>query len=147
MSYDAYQTTTADTYISLSNLRDETGTPISVPESEKELIAHGTGLVSGSLAFVGGKLLARYSPLLKNIGTSKYLSQLMSRGGDTATREGFKLLGSIASEASEEGLQEFVQIAAEEIGKSRCDRTGCEAVLDHRTYLGNGKKQRQRHRW
>ncbi len=128
MSYDAYQTTTADTYISLSNLRDEMGTPISVPESEKELIAHGTGLVSGSLAFVGGKLLARYSPLLKNIGTSKYLSQLMSRGGDTATREGFKLLGSIASEASEEGLQEFVQIAAEEIGKLQ-DPTEDKQVL------------------
>lgn len=117
---DAYQTTAASTYGELDTAIDETtGKPLAIDPRNKEYISHGVGLVSGALSIVTDKLQLKSVPFLKKLLAPSSVKDLVLNPANLALKQTLIGIGkSISINATEESLQEAVQIIGEEVGNT-----------------------------
>lgn len=144
---DAYETTFGSTYGALDDAVGDDGKPLNIDETNKRYIAHGVGVVSGSVAFVADKLLIKKIPWLKKIMSPDAAKEALK---NPTLKQAFINIGrAMATEGSEEGVQEVIQILGEEIGNtyknSEVDfinglaRAGEKLVSDERTQARVGR--------
>lgn len=144
---DGYQQTSRSLYRSLSNATDNQGNPIEVPHDRRVNVSQGVGLLAGVAGAAAGKFLASGNSFLKKfIDPSKAASYITKESPAMLAR--MDILGGIAksimSEGTEEGFQEFIQIAGENFGKMDESESSFvnaleQTITDYETWRQTGR--------
>jgi hypothetical protein len=115
---DGYKQTSRSLYNELSNMTDDQGQPLNISHEKKNNVSRAVGAISGLAAGVAGKILASNNPFFKRFLSPKLAAKYV--GKTPAMMAKLDILGGIAktvfSEGSEEGFQEFIQLAGEKFG-------------------------------
>lgn len=116
---DAYDSTRASIYGTLSNMTDKDGHPSNIDESTKKRTAYGAGLVSAALMTVEGDAVVKAIPFLNPKMTPAFVKAAMQAPETAAARLTLQRIGAtMATMGVVGGVQEFSNIVAETVGKS-----------------------------
>lgn len=116
---DGFEQTSGLIYEDLSSATNDKGEPLNIPHDEKQAIAVGVGLLSGSADAALSRVMLTKTPwIAKYLGTAGARTLVMDPA-NAAMREAFMNIGKSAIAAgATNGVNEALQIFAEQYGRS-----------------------------
>lgn len=118
-SLDAYDSTRAMIYGTLSDATDKDGKPLNIDESTKKWTAQGAGLVSAALMNVSGDALVKSIPFLNPAVTPAFAKMAIQAPESAVMRLTLQRIGqTMATMSVVGGVQEASNIVAESVGKN-----------------------------
>lgn len=115
---DAYDSTRASIYGTLSNMTDDKGQPMNIDESTKKWTSYGAGLVSAALMNVTGDSLIKAVPLLNPAVTPAMAKMAMQAPESAVMRLTLQRIGhTVATMGGVSAVAEASNIMAVEVGK------------------------------
>lgn len=131
---DAYEQTAGSMYNELTTATDDKGVPLDMSHERAANVSEAVGMLSGVAGFLGGKVLAK-TPFLKNITSPKNAIKMLTKNPKRlAQLAGLgAVLKTMASEGTEEGFQEIIQIIGERFAKLGDDEDSFGNEIDNLT--------------
>lgn len=118
-----YNRMAGEVYDELSIATKPNGSPLNLPESEKDAIASGVGFATSGIELIADKIGVDRIPILKKFLSPKFIREAVS---DPAKMQVLKSFGNLAknvtaaglTEGSTEAVQEYVQMLGDELGQT-----------------------------
>ena len=116
---DGYDFMVGTTYNELTNAVDEFGEPINIDNDTKANISRGVGVISGVMAAIVGRTIAKTTPFLSKLMSPKIVRQIVLDPGNAALRKTILNIGQAVGTGSIAGaVTEVARIIAEEMGQT-----------------------------